>query len=224
MKYDIGDQDAAVRLKQKLRSVVDSLCCKESPALVKHMIHDVAHLASASGQRALRQQYQDIIDLANYTHSTSRHDRTDRCSEPTCDDVDGDFCSSHRSDPDTDSFHDANRDLLSKMSQMKDMIVQMEEQHSTEVESLKMELARYKELLAESDRKLIKERLSHQKQLQSSRSTHGNFGFGALTVRSCGSRNTSRSRCSPCPTCRHYFPTPSSLLYLSIPNASKLSN
>ena len=204
MKHDFGDQDAAMRLKDKLRTVVDSLSRRESPALVKHIIHDVAHLASACGQRALRQQYQDIIDIAKDADFPSHRGRTDRCSETTCDEVDRDCCESHCSDLDTDSFHNANRDLLSKMNHMKDIIVQMEEQHSLEVESLRVELARYKELLAESERKLIKERLSNQK-LRTSRSTNGNFGFGALTVRSCGSRNTSRSRCSPCPTCRPYL-------------------
>ena len=212
MKHDCDEQDAAVRLKAKLRSVVDSLSRKESPALVKHFIHDVAHLASACGQRALRQQYQDILDLTHEDQSSSYRARTDRCSDSTCDDAEFGYCQSDCSEAEVNSFHHANRDLLSKMTHMKDMIVQMEEQHSAEVESLRVELARYKELLAESERKLIKERLSNQK-LRSSRSTNGNFGFGALTVRSCGSRNTSRSPCSQCPTCRPYLRSVGPVLY-----------
>ena len=222
MKHVHEDQDAATRLKDKLRSAMDSLSRKESPALIKHIIHDVAHIASAYGQRSLRQQYQEIIELANDVAGSSNRGRVDYGSDTSCGDCHGGSCSSDWGNSEADSFHHANRDLLHKMNHMKDMIVQMEEQHSSEVEGLRVELARYKELLAESERKLIKERLANQK-LRTSKSAHGNFGFGALTVRSCGSRNTSRSRCSPCPTCRSYSQSPTHLQYIT-PDHCTLSN
>jgi hypothetical protein len=207
MKRDANANETATRLKEKLRAAIGTLNHKESPALISHILHDVAHLTSACGERSLRQQYEEIINLAKESGPRPTRERTEQYCETKCNTWVGDWGRmSSDNDPESDSFHTANRDLMSKMNHMKGILSQMEEQHRSEVEELQVELERYKELLADSERKLIKERILNEKlrsrnKLGHCRSVDGNFGFGALTVRSCGSRETSRSRCSPCSTC-----------------------
>jgi hypothetical protein len=207
MKRVSESTETAARLKEKLRTAIETLNQKESPALISHILYDVAHLTSAFGERSLRHQYEEIIDLAKQTSHKHKREMSEGDSDKRCYTCDDDWGkASSESDSESVSFHSANRDLLSKMRHMKGILSQMETHHRSEVESLRVEIERYKELLAESERKLIKERILVEKlrprnKLGHCRSVDGNFGFGALTVRSCGSRETSRSRCSPCSTC-----------------------
>jgi len=209
--------DPADRLKANLRRAVLTLKSKESSALVDHIVHDVAHLTTVYGQRRLRDEFENIISLSkDFTTDVSTN-----CSCETCSscypESDSGRTVHQKSDEEWDNedvMHAANADLLSKMNAMRSAIIKMEEKQQSEIQKLQAEKDRYKELLVDTERKLIKERLLNQKLRESiSRTTraghnhsHGEYGYGALTVRSCDSashRSTSPIACRPKSAVRH---------------------
>jgi predicted Zn-ribbon and HTH transcriptional regulator len=205
-----SQSDPAERLKSNLRRTVDTLKTKESPTLVNHLVHDVAHLVSVYGQRRLRDEFENILSLSSDKDETLDHvDTTNpRCKEcryyASTDPSQAPECYEDSDDGQSDMMHAANEDLLSKMGAMRNAIFQMEHRQRREVEDLHAEIDRYKELLADTEKKLIKERISNQKLRCNRRAgrhlhdTHeygiGEYGYGALTVRSCES---SSRRSSP---------------------------
>ena len=226
IRHERDTQDAAERLKHNLQMAVDTLRHQESPRLVQHIVHDVAHLASVYGERRLRQQFEDIIKLAEANSQTNTREPlnsastlhgeqpyTTTRSDCTRNQYDTTHPSTNSWSRESEQLHNANRDLLSKMKTMKHAVRNMEAKRTDEHQHLTLEVDRYKELLSETEQKLINERIINHKlrkkldelslpsSRQTSRQNHyntsssnssreslssaGKYGFGALTVRQC---------------------------------------
>lgn len=187
--------DAAVRLKVKLHEAVKALHGRESTYQIKHIIHDIAHLVSVYGERSLRQQYEDIVSLADDMHSSNKFSNSQHIDPPTLSyNSFGGLQPSCESDP--ERLSNSNRDLVLTMDLMKGMIEDMHEQHRFEVEDLRIQLERNRELLSESERQLLKERRLNQE--LRSRGQYECYGFDNSTVGSCRSPNTNSLCCCRC--------------------------
>jgi hypothetical protein len=191
----MADTDAAVRLKVKLNEAVKGLPGEESTYQIKHIIHDIAHLVSVYGERSLRQQYEDIVSLADDMHPSNKLSKCQYIdqSTPSCNSF-GRSKASCESDP--GSLSESYRDLVLKMDLMKRMIDEMHEQRRSEVEDVRVALERNKELLSESERQLLRERRLNQELL--SRGRYECYGFESPTVDSSRSPNTNSLCCCRC--------------------------
>lgn len=228
MKRDVphaSSFDPAERLRQNLRTAVDCLRSKESKGLVNHIVHDVAHLVSAFGERRLREQYDDLLGLTEDLQPTAGRERKAENVLERSQSIGSDpdvYVPNADYDGDTERIHEANRDLLDKLSTMRTVVRQLGIQREEEIQALTSELESCRRLLSETERRLINERIFNRKlrnqidrlalntsrfyysPRQSSRSyschtttssegDSGSFGFGALTVRGC--RGGSHSQC-----------------------------
>lgn len=165
---------------------------------MNHIVHEIARLVALNGERRLREQYEEIIGLSESASSESYR----KGSNPSqLDPVRPD------SEDDWDRIHQVNAELRDRMSTMRSTLHQIEEKRHDEVRVVTEELSRYKELLGDTEKRLITERVLNRKlktqldKLSFSRHTSrshscrsnlsddcdsgGHFGYGALTVRSC---------------------------------------
>ena len=215
--------DAAERLRSNLKAAMQCLRMRESGTIVKHIVHDVAHLVSVFGERRLRDLYEDILRLAEGIE-TCEPCETSHFEDSGCESTRETLTQGvhHTADSteyesDCERIHEANRDLLDKISTMRSAVRHMELRRKDEVHAVTVQLEKYKSLLSDTEKKLMAERIMNRKlrnQIdrlswhptprqsteRSPRSIschtngssgeydHGPFGFGALTVRGCQSR------------------------------------
>ena len=241
MKLDVphaSSFDPAERLRENLRTAVSCLRSKESKGIVNHIVHDVAHLVSAIGERRLREQYDDLLGLTDDLPPSAGREReamneTERTQSIGADP--DEYVTYADYDGDTERFHEANRDLLDKLSTMRTVMRKLGTQRVEEIQALTSELDSCRRLLLETERRLLNERIINRKlrnkidrlalhtsrfqysPRQSSRSyschtttssegDSASFGFGALTVRGCRGGSYSQCRESTVPSSRQpYF-------------------
>jgi hypothetical protein len=185
----ISASDPAERLKENLEEALQCLRDRESSALVNYIVRDVAKLVKVHGERRLTEQCDEILSLAtDFKKTEPSH------SSRNYDDFSTDC------ERDSERMHEANRDILDKMSTMRGQIRKMEDKRRVEMKLLADEVEKYKHLLQESEKRLVSERIHNRRlrrQIHRSPSScasdvgedyeyfdSGRFGFGALTVRS----------------------------------------
>ena len=191
-------REASERLKRNLEAAVDCLRDRESSALVNYIVRDVAKLVTVHGETRLKEQYEDILALA-----TDRQGKqTSRSSSSSHQRQDDDL------EDDSERLREGNLDLLEKMGMMRDQVRKLEEKRRSEVRAINEELEKCKQLLVETEARLVAERVQNRrlkKELFRSGSSSSlgseedddcnkRFGFGALTVRSFNGREETTSR------------------------------
>ena len=159
--------DPAEKLKLNLRAALNCLRERESSELVKHIVHDVAHLVTVIGERRLRDQYQDIISLGEdsniYRHAQRDVIASRISSSPKSRLVLSRSAADADCEDDSERIQEANRDLLDKVGTMRIAVRHMEDKRKEEVLAVTLELDKYRKLLSETEKSLLTERMLNRK-------------------------------------------------------------
>lgn len=134
---------------------MNCLKTKESPAIVKHILSDVAHLVSVYGEQHLRNQFRNVMSLLDPNDCCSYSGQSESTeSSPKCMQAaggcyyDGEW-EAARHDREKEKLGEANSALLSSFEAMKRRHLLIHETRDMELKATLAELDHYKQLLVE---------------------------------------------------------------------------